>query len=222
MIKVSNLKKNYPSGDGEVSAVNDLNFSIKSGDLVCIVGQSGSGKTTLMNLLGGLDKPSAGQIEIDGKDIAKLNDHQLIKYRANTIGFIFQSYNLIPNLSALENVMIAMEATKTPKIRRKQRAAELLEEVGIDQSQMKRRPAKLSGGQQQRVATARALANKPKLILADEPTGNLDSKTGAKVFDLLKNLSHKERTTIIVVTHDNTISKKADQIIKIKDGKLVK
>ena len=222
MIKVSNLKKKYPSGDGEVSAVNDLNFSIKSGDLVCIVGQSGSGKTTLMNLLGGLDKPSAGQIEIDGKDIAKLNDHQLIKYRANTIGFIFQSYNLIPNLSALENVMIAMEATKTSKIRRKQRAAELLEEVGIDQSQMKRRPAKLSGGQQQRVAVARALANKPKLILADEPTGNLDSKTGDKVFDLLKNLSHKERTTIIVVTHDNTISKKADQIIKIKDGKLVK
>ena len=175
-----------------------------------------------MNLLGGLDQPSEGQIEIEGQDITKLNDHQLIQYRANSIGFIFQSYNLIPNLSALENVMIAMEATKTPKATRKQRAIELLEEVGIDEIQMKRRPSKLSGGQQQRVAVARALANKPKLVLADEPTGNLDSKTGDRVFDLLKDLSHKEKTTIIVVTHDNSISQKADQIINISDGKIIK
>ncbi len=222
MIKVTNLKKRYPSGDGEVNAVNGVSFKIKQGDLVCIVGQSGSGKTTLMNLLGGLDQPSEGQIEIEGQDITRLNDHQLIQYRANSIGFIFQSYNLIPNLSALENVMIAMEATKTPKVTRKQRAVELLEEVGINESQMKRRPSKLSGGQQQRVAVARALANKPKLILADEPTGNLDSKTSDIVFDLLKNLSHKEKTTIIVVTHDNSISKKADQIIKISDGKILR
>ena len=222
MIKVTNLKKRYPSGDGEVNAVDGVSFKIKQGDLVCVVGQSGSGKTTLMNLLGGLDQPSEGQIEIEGQDITRLNDHQLIQYRANSIGFIFQSYNLIPNLSALENVMIAMEATKTPKATRKQRAIELLEEVGIDEIQMKRRPSKLSGGQQQRVAVARALANKPKLVLADEPTGNLDSKTGDRVFDLLKDLSHKEKTTIIVVTHDNSISQKADQIINISDGKIIK
>ncbi|MCL5113403.1 MAG: ABC transporter ATP-binding protein [Patescibacteria group bacterium] len=222
MIEVLNLKKRFKTGDEEVDAVGDISFKIEQGELVCIVGQSGSGKTTLMNLLGGLDKPTGGQIEIDGQDIAKLNDHQLIKYRANKIGFIFQSYNLIPNLSALENVMIAMETTHKPKLNRKQRAVQLLREVGIDESQMKRKPSKLSGGQQQRVAVARALANKPRLILADEPTGNLDSATGDKVFELLKSLSYKEKTTIIVVTHDNSISEKSDRVIKIKDGKIIK
>ncbi len=222
MIEVLNLKKRFKTGDEEVDAVGDISFKIEQGELVCIVGQSGSGKTTLMNLLGGLDKPTGGQIEIDGQDIAKLNDHQLIKYRANKIGFIFQSYNLIPNLSALENVMIAMETTHKPKLNRKQRAVQLLREVGIDESQMKRKPSKLSGGQQQRVAVARALANKPRLILADEPTGNLDGATGDKVFELLKSLSYKEKTTIIVVTHDNSISEKSDRVIKIKDGKIIK
>ena len=222
MIEVLNLKKRFKTGDEEVDAVGDISFKIEQGELVCIVGQSGSGKTTLMNLLGGLDKPTGGQIEIDGQDIAKLNDHELIKYRANKIGFIFQSYNLIPNLSALENVMIAMETTHKPKLNRKQRAVQLLREVGIDESQMKRKPSKLSGGQQQRVAVARALANKPRLILADEPTGNLDSATGDKVFELLKSLSYKEKTTIIVVTHDNSISEKSDRVIKIKDGKIIK
>ena len=173
-------------------------------------------------MLGALDKPTSGSIVVDGTDIAQLKDHSLIKYRCNKIGFVFQSYNLIPNLTALENVMLPMEFAKSSRFNRKKRATELLKEVGITEDKLLRKPGKLSGGEQQRVAIARALANSPKLILADEPTGNLDSENGKMIFDLLHKLSKTENTTIIVVTHDLTIAGKTDRSFKLSDGKLIK
>jgi putative ABC transport system ATP-binding protein len=157
---------------------------------------------------------------VDGQDITKLHDHALIHYRANSIGFVFQGYNLVPNLSAIENVMLAMEFAGMPKAEREPRARQLLEQVGLDETKQQRRPARLSGGEQQRVAIARALANRPKLILADEPTGNLDSQNGKLIFDLLHQLAKKEKTTIIVVTHDLSIAGKTDRTFELLDGKI--
>jgi putative ABC transport system ATP-binding protein len=222
MIKVSNLTKSFKSGDINVRAVNDVSFSVPTGKFVSIVGRSGSGKSTLLSLLGALDKPSSGGIEIEGTDITKLRDHELIKYRGQAIGFVFQNYNLVPNLTALENVMLPMEYAKIPKDVRLERAKQLLEQVGLTEEKHQRKPGRLSGGEQQRVAIARALANKPKLILADEPTGNLDYQTGKMVFDLLHNLSRTAKTTIIVVTHDLDIAGKTSQTFKLADGKLEK
>ncbi len=190
------------------------------GEFASIVGRSGSGKSTLLSLLGALDKPTGGSIIVGGKDLSKLGDHELIAYRGRTIGFVFQSYNLIPNLSAIENVMLPMEFAKLPKQQRIERAKQLLAQVGLEPAQMERRPSYLSGGQQQRVAIARALANKPKLILADEPTGNLDSETGKMIFDLLHDLSKTENTTILVVTHDSEIAGKTNRTFRLQDGKL--
>ncbi|HUC79077.1 MAG TPA: ABC transporter ATP-binding protein [Candidatus Saccharimonadales bacterium] len=222
MIKISNLTKNFKSGDINVRAVNDVSFSVPTGKFVSVVGRSGSGKSTLLSLLGALDKPTSGSIEIEGTDITKLSDHELIKYRGQAIGFVFQNYNLVPNLTALENVMLPMEYAKVPKDERITRAKLLLEQVGLTEEKHTRKPGRLSGGEQQRVAIARALANKPKLILADEPTGNLDYQTGKMVFDLLHNLSKVEKTTIIVVTHDLEIAGKTSQTFKLIDGKLEK
>jgi len=222
MIKITSLTKNFKSGDINVRAVNDVSFSVQTGKFVSVVGRSGSGKSTLLSLLGALDKPSSGSIEIEGTDITKLKDRELIKYRGQAIGFVFQNYNLVPNLSALENVMLPMEYAKIPKGERIDRAKYLLEQVGLTSEKHARRPGKLSGGEQQRVAIARALSNKPKLILADEPTGNLDYQTGKMVFDLLHNLSKTEKTTIIVVTHDLEIAGKTSQTFKLVDGKLEK
>jgi putative ABC transport system ATP-binding protein len=222
MIKITNLTKNFKSGDINVRAVNDVSISVPTGKFVSIVGRSGSGKSTLLSLLGALDKPSSGSIEIEGTDITKLKDRELIEYRGQAIGFVFQNYNLIPNLSALENVMLPMEYAKIPKAERIDRAKYLLEQVGLTAEKHTRRPGRLSGGEQQRVAIARALSNKPKLILADEPTGNLDYQTGKMVFDLLHNLSETEKTTIIVVTHDLEIAGKTSQKFKLVDGKLEK
>jgi len=222
MIKISNLTKNFKSGDINVRAVNDVSFSVPTGKFVSIVGRSGSGKSTLLSLLGALDKPSSGSIEIEGTDITKLRDHELIKYRGQAIGFVFQNYNLVPNLTAIENVMLPMEYAKVHKTERLTRAKHLLEQVGLTAEKHSRKPGKLSGGEQQRVAIARALANKPKLILADEPTGNLDYQTGKMVFDLLHNLSKIEKTTIIVVTHDLEIAGKTSQTFKLVDGKMEK
>lgn len=221
MLQVTDVKKIFQTGDMRVAAVNGVSFKVGQGRFACIVGQSGSGKTTLMSLLGGLDKPTRGSIEIDGKDITKMHDRQLIGYRCKQIGFVFQAYNLVPNLTALENVMLPMEAAKVPMGQRKARAMELLKQVGFTDDQMKRKPGKLSGGQQQRVAIVRALANKPALILADEPTGNLDSHTGGMVFGLLKELAHSKKTTVIIVTHDLAMANKADTVLQLKDGKLV-
>ncbi len=222
MLKIDNLVRSFNSGGTEVNAVNNISFEVPSNAFVSIIGKSGSGKSTLLSLLGALDKPTSGSIIVDDTDIAKLHDHALIKYRCNTIGFVFQSYNLIPNLSALENVMLPMEFANQAKSYRRDRAVKLLNEVGISQDKHNRKPGKLSGGEQQRVAIARALSNKPKLILADEPTGNLDSENGKMIFNLLHKLSKSEKTTIIVVTHDLTIAGKTDKSFKLSDGKLIK
>lgn len=220
MLEVKNVKRIFQSGDIQVAAVNGVSFSVPEGQFASVVGRSGSGKSTLLSLLGALDKPTSGSIKIDGNDIAQLSDHTLIGYRCQKIGFIFQGYNLVPNLSAAENVMLPMEFAGVSKTERKERAQKLLLQVGLTENEIARKPGRLSGGQQQRVAIARALANKPKLILADEPTGNLDSQTGAMIFGLLHELAKSEHTTIIVVTHDLEIAGKTDKTFKLKDGKL--
>jgi putative ABC transport system ATP-binding protein len=222
MLEVKNLTKKFQSGDSTVTAASDISFSVPDGQFASVVGRSGSGKSTLLSLLGALDKPTSGSIVVGDNDVTKMGDHQLISYRGKSIGFVFQNYNLVPSLTALENVMLPMEFAKVPKPERMERAKALLAEVGLEPDQMDRKPGRLSGGQQQRVAIARALANKPKLILADEPTGNLDSATGKMIFDLLHELSRKEHTTILVVTHDLEIAGKTDRTFKLEDGKLVK
>jgi len=221
MLEVKNLVKTFQSGDTKVAATNDISFKVPDGQFASIVGRSGSGKTTLLSLLGALDKPTSGSIVVGDKDVTRMRDHELITYRGRSIGFVFQSYNLVPSLTALENVMLPMEFAKVPKQERIERAKALLLEVGLAEDQMERKPGRLSGGQQQRVAIARALANRPKLILADEPTGNLDSTTGKMIFDLLHTLSRKENTTIVVVTHDLEIAGKTDKVFQLDDGKLV-
>jgi len=222
MLEVKNLTKKFQSGDSTVTAVNGISFSVPDGQFASIVGRSGSGKSTLLSLLGALDKPTDGSIVVGDQDVTAMGDHQLIAYRGKSIGFVFQNYNLVPSLTALENVMLPMEFAKVPKAERIERATKLLEEVGLENDQIQRNPGRLSGGQQQRVAIPRALANRPKLILADEPTGNLDTATGKMIFDLLHSLSRKENTTIVVVTHDLEIAGKTDKTFKLNDGKLVK
>ena len=218
MITVEKLNKEFKAAGTTVKAVNDVSFSVNDGEFASIIGRSGSGKSTLLSLLGGLDAPTSGSIVVGEKDVARMHDHALINYRCNKIGFVFQSYNLIPNLSALENVMLPMEFAGVPKTERKKRAEKLLAQVGLEADQMKRKPARLSGGQQQRVSIARALANKPSVILADEPTGNLDSQTGEMIFDLLHSLAKSENTTIIAVTHDLDIAGKTDRTFNLQDG----
>lgn len=220
MLKVTNVKKIFKSGDVNVAAVNDVSFTVTDGQFASIIGRSGSGKSTLLSMLGALDKPTSGKIEVDDQDVTTLSDHALIKYRCQKIGFVFQGYNLVPNLTALENVMLPMEFAKVSKKERIERAKQLLDQVGLKDDKQSRKPGQLSGGEQQRVAIARALANKPKLILADEPTGNLDSQTGEMIFDLLHKLARSENTTIVTVTHDLSIAGKTDKTFKLKDGKL--
>jgi len=221
MLKVKNLTKEFQSGDHKVRAVSGVNMDVPQGVFSTIIGKSGSGKSTLLSLIGALDKPTSGEILVDDQDITKMSDRKLIKYRREKIGFIFQNYNLIPNLTALENVMLPMEFCGMRKGQRQKRAKELLSEVGLTRDKIFRRPSRLSGGEQQRVAIARALANKPKLILADEPTGNLDSSTGKIIIDLLKNLAKLENTTIVAVTHDPGIASQAKITFHLKDGKLI-
>ncbi|MEI6144580.1 MAG: ABC transporter ATP-binding protein [Candidatus Berkelbacteria bacterium] len=220
MLKVINLTKKFQSGDSKVVAVNSASFELGDGVFATIVGKSGSGKSTLLAMLGALDSATSGDIYVGGENITKMGDRKLINYRRNKIGFVFQGYNLVPNLSALENVMLPMEFAGKNHPTQLKRAKTLLAEVGIDENKAKRLPAKLSGGEQQRVAIARALANHPSLILADEPTGNLDSATGDVIIKLLKSLAKTEKTTIIAVTHDSTMSAKSDQHFTMKDGKL--
>ncbi len=221
MLKVSHLTKEFSSAAGTVTAIRDISLSVPTGRFASIIGKSGSGKSTLLALLGALDRPTSGIVEVDGQDITKVHDRALIKYRCSRIGFVFQGYNLIPNLSALENVMLPMEFAGVSRSARRQRAADLLDQVGIGSDKQGRRPSRLSGGEQQRVAIARALANQPKLILADEPTGNLDSQTGAMIFELLHELARSQNTTIIVVTHDLAIAGQTDMTFKLQDGRLV-
>lgn len=220
MIVVKDLVRQFKSGDRTIKPVNGVNFELEKGSLASIVGKSGSGKSTLLSLLGALDKPTSGDVVVDGVSLAGLPDGKLTEYRRRDIGFVFQQFNLIPNLSAVDNVMLPMEFAGVRKAARLQRAKELLVQVQLDPEKHSRRTNRLSGGEQQRVAIARALANEPKLILADEPTGNLDEQTGEYIIELLSSLSRDHNTTILVVTHDRSLARKTERCFRLQQGRL--
>ena len=217
MIKVTNVTKEYKAGEGKFAALNNVSLEIESGEFISILGPSGSGKSTLMHLIGGLDKPSKGTIEVDGQDLSKLNDKKLALYRNDKVGFVFQFFNLL-NTSSLNNVILPLIYAKK-KINRKVAATEILNQVGLG-NRLNNRPSQLSGGEQQRVSIARALVNEPDIILADEPTGNLDSKTGEGVFEVLAKLNEQGKT-VVLVTHDEHLAQKTKRTIRIRDGELV-
>lgn len=218
-ISCKNLWKIYFKGTpAEVQALKGVNFRVKKGEFVSIVGRSGSGKSTLLNMLGALDVPTHGKIFIDGTDISTLSDNQLAVIRRKKIGFVFQSYNLIGSLTSLENVMLPMVFNGIPDDERRERAKNLLLKVGLEKK-MSTKPKEMSGGENQRVSIARALANDPTFILADEPTGNLDSKNGKNIMDILKKLN-KDSITIIIVTHDSRIAREATRTVRVTDGEL--
>jgi putative ABC transport system ATP-binding protein len=219
ILVIEGLTRVFQAGKHKVHALKGTDMVINKGDFVAIMGPSGSGKTTLLNILGCLDKPSKGNLVLDGVNITRLNENDLSNIRRDKIGFIFQDANLMPILNAIENVELPMECNGTSKNDRIKRAKYLLKMVGLEE-RMKQRPNQLSAGERQRVAIARAFANKPAIILADEPTGNLDSETGAHIMDLLKRLNHNIGTTIIVVTHDEKMALYAEKKMVIKDGKI--
>lgn len=221
MLTVTEIVKTFKSGDRTIRPVNGVSFSLEQGTFAAILGKSGSGKSTLLSILGALDKATSGDVLVDDVNISKLPDRKLTAYRRDDIGFVFQAYNLIPNLSAQENVMLPMEFAGMSRDGRSTRAAELLNQVGLTEEMHSRKANKLSGGMQQRVAIARALANNPKLILADEPTGNLDDETGELIIDLLRKLAHEKKTTILVVTHDHALASEADRKFRLTHGKLI-
>lgn len=220
IIKTSNLERYYQDGEITVKALNGVDLEIKEGEFTAIVGPSGSGKTTLLNVIGGLDKPTNGSVHIADTNITSLRDNKLIDYRLHNIGFVFQAYNLIPVLTALENVEFITLLQKWPKQERIARATQLLEEVGLA-DQIHKKPSEMSGGQQQRVAVARALASKPKFVLADEPTANLDSKSTGDLLDIMLRLNEQENTTFIFSTHDQRVIDRAKRIITLEDGKII-
>lgn len=220
MIETINLKKYYRMGPVVVKALNGINMRIEDGESVSIMGPSGSGKSTLLNLLGALDKPTSGTVFFDGIDLSRVDEAVLYQLRRKKVGFVFQSFNLIPTLSAIENVLIPLVPTGTPRMKGYRKAKELLETVGLEK-RMLHKPSEMSGGEQQRVAMARALINDPSLILADEPTGNVDSKTGKEIVSLLQDLNQRRGTTLIVVTHDPEIGKATQRTVRLKDGKIM-
>ena len=220
VIETKNLKKIYSQGDIKVNALNDVSVNFKQGEFTAIVGPSGSGKTTFLNTVGGLDKPTSGNVMIDNLDITKLKANKIIDFRLRNIGFVFQSYNLIPVLTAKENIEFIMLMQGYSEANRNERALELLDAVGLS-SEAKRRPGQLSGGQQQRVAVARALASKPKFILADEPTANLDSTSTKNLLDIMYDLNRKEKMTFIFSTHDQRVIDRAKRVITLEDGKIL-
>ncbi|MEK6967838.1 MAG: ABC transporter ATP-binding protein [Nanoarchaeota archaeon] len=221
IVKIEKVWKTYTIGENKVHALRGLDLEIKKGEFVAIQGPSGSGKSTAMNMIGALDTPSKGSVFLDGHNIASLSESELAQIRGKKIGFIFQQFNLIPSLSALENVTLPLIFQGVPSEERKEKARETLELVGLG-DRMDHRPTQLSGGQQQRVAIARALAGNPEMVLADEPTGNLDSKTGDTVLSFLENLHEKKGKTIVMVTHDTNVAKAADRVEFLKDGAIIK
>ena len=220
MITIKNIRKTYQSGDIEVQALQNISLTIKPGEFTAIVGPSGSGKTTLLNIIGGLDSPTKGSVKINETDITQLPENELVDFRLHHIGFIFQSYNLIPVLTAKENVEFLMLLQKKNEQSRNERTLKLLKAVGLE-DQIHKRPNEMSGGQQQRVAVARALASKPSFILADEPTANLDSKSSENLLNIMQRLNREEKTTFIFSTHDQRVIDKANRIITIEDGKII-
>lgn len=220
VIKLRNIKKVYNETKIPIYALNGVDLDIQKGEFTAIIGPSGSGKTTLLNIIGGLDKASSGEVAVGGTDISSLSNNKLINFRLKNIGFVFQAYNLIPVLSAKENVEFIMLLQKRPKKEIETRSLQLLDAVGL-KDRVNNRPSELSGGQQQRVAVARALASKPKFVLADEPTANLDSKSTANLMDIMENLNKNEQMTFIFSTHDKRVIDRAHRIITLEDGKIV-
>ena len=215
-VKLKEVTKIYPMGEVEIHAADGINFAISRGEFVVIVGPSGAGKTTVLNILGGMDTATTGQVLVDGEDVTGFNRKQLTAYRRDDIGFVFQFYNLVPNLTALENVELALQICKNPRD-----ALEVLEEVGLG-DRKDNFPAQLSGGEQQRVSIARALAKNPKLMLCDEPTGALDYNTGKAILKLLQNTCRERSMTVIVITHNSALAPMADRLIQIKNGRVSK
>ena len=218
MLELRKLSKTFHLGGQTVKAVDNVSLKIDDGGFIAIMGSSGSGKTTLLNLMGGLDQATGGHIFYDDLALSQLKPAELARYRNKVVGFVFQSFNLLPIYTALENVMLPMIWTGRKRKERKERAQELLKMVGLGE-RMKFRPVQLSGGERQRVSIARALANEPKLVLADEPTGNLDSKTGDKIIDMLSQLNKELGVTVVMVTHDPRVGKRADGVVKMEDGR---
>ena len=219
LIQASQLTRRYSLGKAVVTALSGVELTVPRGEFTALVGPSGSGKSTLLNLIGGLDHPSSGEIQVNGLSLGRAAEPELVRYRRETVGFIFQSFNLLPTLTALENVEAPLMLAESPARDRRERATALLESVGLG-PRILHKPNELSGGEKQRVAIARALANRPLLLLADEPTGNLDSKTGAAVLDLLYSLLKAQGLTMIMVTHDPEIAGRADRIIHLRDGNI--
>jgi putative ABC transport system ATP-binding protein len=220
VVEINNVNKTYHDTEVEVKAINGVTLTFEKGDFAVIVGPSGSGKTTLLNLIGGLDQPSGGEIFVAGHRLSELRPSELIDFRMDHVGFVFQSYNLIPVLTAAENVGFIMNLQKWPKEKQILRTNELLSSVGLS-DRHNSRPSQLSGGQQQRVAVARALATHPEFILADEPTANLDSKSAESLLDIMEKLNHEEGMTFIFSTHDARVMKRAHRVITLEDGKVV-
>lgn len=218
IIELKNVTRTYKLGDETLNALDGVNLNVQSGEFIAIVGPSGSGKSTLANIIGGLDKPTAGNVVVNEQDLSHIRDRALSDYRNHNIGFVFQSFNLQGSATALENVMLPMVFAKIKNKERKTRAIDALKAVGLG-DRLKHKPSQLSGGQRQRVAIARAIVMKPSIIIADEPTGNLDSARGKEIMKLLRDLSH-QGMTLIVITHDMSIARQASRIIEIHDGKL--
>jgi putative ABC transport system ATP-binding protein len=220
MITVSEVGRSYGTGPAAVHALRSVSFTVPRGQLVALVGRSGSGKTTLLNCIGGLDRPTTGYVDVDGRRVTELGERELCTLRRDVVAFVFQTFGLVPVLSAAENVGLPMRLRKVPSAERERRAAELLDLVGLS-GHARQRPAELSGGQQQRVAIARALANSPRLLIADEPTGQLDSETGRAVMRLLRSVVRAEGMTAIVSTHDPLMMELADRTVRLADGQLI-
>jgi len=219
IIEIRDLRKVYRIGSEKVVALDSVSFDVEKGEFCCLLGTSGSGKSTLLNLMAGLEKPTRGQIKIKGEHIEKMNEKKLAKFRQRHLGFVFQSYNLLPALTALENVSLPLTFRGIPKSIRDKRAKEMLEAVGLG-THIKHKPSQMSGGQQQRVGIARAFVGKPEIVFADEPTGNLDSKTTKDVMELITKMARENGQTLIIVTHDLEIARYADKIIRILDGNI--
>ena len=220
MVEAAGLARDYSSGDGVVHALRNIDLAIGRGELVAVRGRSGSGKTTLLNLVGGLDRPTSGQVVVDGRDVSAMGEDDLVDFRRHTVAFIFQAFGLVPILSAAENVEIPLRLVHADPPARDRRVRDLLELVGLA-DRANHRPHELSGGEQQRVAIARALANEPKLLLADEPTGQLDLETGHMIMVLLRTIVRTEHVTAVVATHDPMMLDVADRIVELRDGRIV-